>query len=57
MMKTYLDEHGRVIDSPAAVGGSVYIYSTSRGDFVFPVEGRLLTLTAEHDEEGQDPRA
>ncbi len=56
-MKTYLDEHGCVIDSPSAVAGSVYIYSTSRGDFVFPVEGRLLALNAERDEEDPDPRA
>ena len=47
-MKIYLDENGRRIEDPeAALAGSVYVYSTKRGDFVFPLEGKLLTLTAE----------
>ena len=50
-MRTYLDEHGAVIDNPAvALSGNVFVYSTRRGDFVFPIEGRLLTISSEEKE-------
>lgn len=49
-MKTYLDENGRVIENPeAALAGNVFVYSTRRGDFIFPLEGRQLTVTAEEE--------
>lgn len=47
-MKTYLDEYGNEISDPAAaLAGNVFVYSTKRGDFVFPVEGKLPTIAAE----------
>ncbi len=47
-MKTYLNEFGDVIEDPAAaLAGNVYVYSTKRGDFIFPIEGKLLTVTSE----------
>ena len=47
-MRVYLDEHGAMITDPdyTPPPGS-YIYSTRRGDFVFPMEGKLLTVTSE----------
>lgn len=47
-MKLYLDEYGNRISDPAYTPppGS-FIYSTRRGDFVFPQCGKILTLTAE----------
>lgn len=55
-MKVYLDEFGNVIADPAYVPppGS-YIYSTRRGDFVFPMEGSLLTVTSEEPEPAAQP--
>ncbi|MBQ7534103.1 MAG: hypothetical protein IJT43_00610 [Stomatobaculum sp.] len=50
-MKIYLDEYGNVIEDPAlALAGNVYVYGTKRGDFVFPIDGKILTLTAEDPE-------
>lgn len=51
-MKIYLDEHGRRIEDPSYTPppGS-FVYSTRRGDFVFPMDGKLLTVTAEDPKE------
>jgi len=47
-MKKYYDEFGNVIEDPAAaLADNVYVYSTRRGDFIFPIEGKLLTVTSE----------
>lgn len=47
-MKIYYDEYGDLIEDPAAVlGQNVYVYSTRRGDFVFPIEHRLPLIAAE----------
>ena len=47
-MKIYLDENGRRIEDPAeALAGNVFVYSTKRGDFVFPIEHRLPLIAAE----------
>ncbi len=49
-MKIYLDEYGRRIEDPAYTPppGS-FVYSTRRGDFVFPTEGKILTIAAEKE--------
>lgn len=47
-MKIYLDESGRIIDDPAYTPPpDAFVYSTRRGDYVFPMAGKLLTVTAE----------
>lgn len=47
-MKVYYNEHGDLIEDPAAaLAGNVYVYSTRRGDFVFPVEQQLPVIAAE----------
>ena len=51
-MKIYYDEFGNVIEDPAAaLADNVYVYSTRRGDFVFPIEQRLPLIAAEDQEE------
>ncbi|MBR3008352.1 MAG: hypothetical protein IKI35_05585 [Stomatobaculum sp.] len=50
-MKTYYDEHGDLIEDPAAaLADNVYVYSTRRGDFIFPIEHRLPLIAAEEKE-------
>lgn len=50
-MKTYYNEFGDVIEDPAAaLADNVYVYSTRRGDFVFPIEQRLQIIAAEEKE-------
>ena len=45
-MKTYLDESGHVIDTPGYVPPpDAFVYSTRRGDFVFPNMAKILTVT------------
>ena len=55
-MKVYFDEFGTLIDDPAYTPppGS-YVYSTRRGDFVFPAEGRLFTVTSEEPSPADSP--
>ena len=58
-MKVFLDESGAVITDPdyTPPPGS-YIYSTRRGDFVFPMEGKMLTVTSEDpDPEAEDSKS
>ena len=52
-MKPFFDEYGNRIEDPTYTPppGS-YIYSTRRGSFVFPQDGKILTITAEN---GGDP--
>ena len=51
-MKKYYDEFGNVIEDPAAaLADNVYVYSTRRGDFVFPIEQHLMMIAAEDQEE------
>ena len=56
MRKKYYDENGVLIQDPdyEPPPGS-YIYSTRRGDFVFPMEGRLLTVTSEDSDPAAQP--
>ncbi len=55
-MKVYFDEFGTLIDDPAYTPppGS-YVYSTRRGDFVFPAESQLLTVTSEDPDPAGSP--
>lgn len=47
-MKTYFNEFGDVIDDPSYTPPpDAFVYSTRRGDYVFPMAGKLLTVTAE----------
>lgn len=56
-MKTYLNELGDVIEDPAAaLADNVYVYSTKRGDFIFPIEGKLLTVTSEEPDPSPAPQ-
>ena len=56
-MKKYYDEFGNLIEDPAAaLAGNVYVYSTRRGDFIFPIEGKLLTVTSEDPDPSPAPQ-
>ena len=53
-MKIYLDESGHVIDTPGYTPPpDAFVYSTRRGDFVFPNLAKILTVTDKDPEAPQ----
>ena len=56
MKNIYFDENGCLIeDQNYTPPPGSYIYSTRCGDFVFPMEGRLVTVTSEDPDPAAQP--